>query len=230
VTNAASSASSFEGDALERLKLAAEDIAFLTGRGYPALEVKPFVAKHRALSPEEQALLERAVCSEAQYKKRAVKEMLPEDISRRPLFVDGHDIVDTVATALAGGLLLESVDQTFQPVSLGGAHAENVSAHVDAALERIGPVLREMRPSKTTWLLAAARVDAAALSEKLGAVAKKWKVLVEVQVVAEPKVALGKLANVATSDPKLIDECKSWCNLAGPVVATIAGAKRIKLQ
>ncbi len=219
------SSSLFEGEALDRLKLAAEEIAFLNGRGYAASEVMVLVVKQRELVPEQLAVLERAVCSAPQYRARAIKEMLPEDIARRPLLVDGHDVIDAITTALAGGVLLEGMDQTVQPLVAGGS-----VVHVDAALERIGPVLREMRPSKTKWLLDGARADAPALRDKLLPLAKKWKVQVDVDLHADPKSVLRRSASVATSDPAIIDACKSWCNLAGPVVATIAGVQRVKLQ
>ena len=115
------STSLFEGEALERLRMAAAEIAFLTGRGYDAAEVRALVAKTRQLAPEQLALLDRSVCSEVQYRARAAKEMLPEDIARRPLLVDGHDVVDVVTSALAGKPLLEGMDQTVQPIVPGGA-------------------------------------------------------------------------------------------------------------
>jgi hypothetical protein len=215
----------FEGEALERLRMAAAEIAFLTGRGYDAGEVRALVAKTRQLGPEQLELLDRSVCSEGQYRARAAKEMLPEDIARRPLLVDGHDVVDAVTSALAGKPLLEGMDQTVQPLVPGGA-----PDRVDEALLLVGPVLREMRPSKTKWLLSASRPDAPALKEKLLASAKKWKVAVEVELAPDPKARLRKVANVATSDPALIEASKSWCNLAGPVVSAIDGVVRIKLQ
>ena len=73
----------FDGEALKRLNLAAEEISVLTGRRYAPREVKALVAAHRELVPEQEAALDRAVCSEPQYRARAVKEMLPEDIARR---------------------------------------------------------------------------------------------------------------------------------------------------
>jgi hypothetical protein len=217
--------SDFEGEALARLKLAAEEIAFLNGRGYDAADVKALVAKRRALTLAQEDALARAVCSEPQYRARAMKEMLPEDIARRPLLVDAHDVVDAVTTAIAGGVLLEGLDQTFQPLVGGG-----VVEHVDAALERIGPVLREMRPSKTKWLLSAARPEAAALKDKLTATQKRWKVPVEAEIVPDPAVVLRKAASVATNASAIIETCKSWCNLAGPVIVGIPAARRVKLQ
>ncbi len=218
-------ASSFEGEALKRLQLAAEEIAFLTGRGYAADAVTALVVAHRALLPEQLAVLARTVCSAPQYRARATKEMLPEDIARRPLLVDAHDVVDTITTALSGGPLLEGLDQTVQPLVAGGS-----LAHVDEALALIGPILREMRPSKTKWLLAGLRDDAPALAEKLLLAAKKWKVPVVVETVANPSAVLAASANVVSSDPAVIDACKSWCNLSAPVIATIPGVRRVKLQ
>jgi hypothetical protein len=217
--------SDFEGDALARLKLAAEEIAFLKGRGYDAPEVRALVARRRELTRAQEVVLERAVCSEPQYRARAIKEMLPEDIARRPLLVDGHDVVDAVSTALAGGVLLEGLDQTFQPLLAGGA-----SQHVDAALEKIGRALREMRPSKTKWLLSSSRPDAPALKEKLLLAGKKWKVQVEVEIVPDPASVLRRAAGVATNGADIIETSKSWCNLAGPVIVGIGAARRVKLQ
>ena len=86
--------SSFEGEALERLKLAAEEMAFLVGRGYAPPVVQSLVSAHRRVTPHENAVLARAVLSEAQYRQRALKEMLPEDIAKRPLVIDAHDVID----------------------------------------------------------------------------------------------------------------------------------------
>jgi hypothetical protein len=217
--------SPFDNESLERLKLAAEEIAFLSGRGYAASDVHELVARRRSLSESERALLDRAVCSETQYKQRAVKEMLPEDIARRPLLVDGHDLVDAVSAALAGRPLLEGIDQTVQPLVAGGA-----ADHVRAALDLIGPALREMRPSKTKWLLDETRADAAALRDDLLAASKKWKVPVEVEIARDPKATLRRSANVVTNEPSTIDACKSWCNVAGPIVLALPNAVRVKLQ
>jgi hypothetical protein len=215
----------FEGDALVRLKLAAEEIAFLNGRGYDPGEVNKLVARRRELTAIQEEALARSVCSEPQYRARAMKEMLPEDIARRPLLVDAHDVVDAVTTALGGGVLLEGLDQTFQPLS-----GEGAPEHVDDALDKIGRALREMRPSKTKWILSVARADAAALKDKLLASSKRWKVPVEAEVVPDPTALLRKSMGVATNRAAIIETCKSWCNLAGPVIVGIAGARRVKLQ
>jgi hypothetical protein len=134
-------------------------------------------------------------------------------------------VVDAVTTALGGGVLLEGLDQTFQPLVAGGA-----PEHVDVALDKIGPVLRAMQPSKTKWLLSSSRADAQGLSSKILASQKKWKVPVEVEIAPDPSAVLRKAAGVATNAAVIIETCKSWCNLAGPVVVAIARARRVKLQ
>ncbi|MBX3226407.1 MAG: DUF434 domain-containing protein [Labilithrix sp.] len=44
----------FDDAAIERLRLAAEEVAWLTGRGYPLADVGAFVATHHRLRKEKQ--------------------------------------------------------------------------------------------------------------------------------------------------------------------------------
>lgn len=214
-----------DGDTLERLRHAAEEIAYLVDRGYDGDRVHELVVARRSLSAEERALLARVACTEARYRARALKEMLPEDVARRPLVVDGHDLVDTLTTAFAGGALLEGLDQTLQPLVPGGAPAE-----LDRALERLGAVWKEIRPSKTTWVFDARRSDAKDLAAKIPTYAKKWKVAVDVVVSDDAKAFLRKSVNVVTNDAALVDACKTWCNVTTPALLDVPGVVRIKLQ
>ncbi|MBK6697146.1 MAG: DUF434 domain-containing protein [Myxococcales bacterium] len=218
--------SSFEGEALERLKLAAEEMAFLVGRGYAPLVVQSLVSAHRRVTPHENAVLARAVLSEAQYRQRALKEMLPEDIAKRPLVIDAHDVIDAVAAALAGKVVIETLDQTLSPLE----PFEPTEAEVDAALSRLFTALREMRPSKTKWILSAARDDAPRTASRIHELAKKAKVVAETELSADAKATLKSQPNVATSDADVIAACKSWCNLGQPALMDLRDIAKLKLQ
>src|SRR5205814_6808252 len=115
----------------------------------------------------------------------------PEDISRRPLVVDGDSVIEAITAALAGQMILEGLDQTVQPLDPGGS-----PAHLDTAIERIGPILREMRPSKTKWVLSAKRAGAESLRDKLTLAGKNWKVPVVVELVDDPQTSLRGVANL----------------------------------
>ena len=106
-------------DNLARLRLAVEDASWLVKRGYPRAEATGFVAIHRQLSDQEQALLEKAAQGNALVKHHIARELDPEDVSRRPLRIDTASVLATVEAGIAGKLLIETeagvlVDPDFE--------------------------------------------------------------------------------------------------------------------
>ncbi|MDB4938618.1 MAG: hypothetical protein JWP87_5590 [Labilithrix sp.] len=231
VTQAGESGGEFELDeaAIARLKLAAEEVAWLTGRGYALDVVGDIVAKHHALSPVHCAALACGTCSEPQYRRRAARELEPEDVAKRPLAIDAIDCVSAVEAALAGRHVLQTLDGTVRAFGIDRA-GYVTGANVDDAIDRLLAAAKELRPSVLKIYVDESSAAAADLSTRFTDHAKSQKAKIEIALVPNTPKALRRERQIVTGDAETLDACAGWVNLVGKVVAGVAGAKVVRLQ
>lgn len=220
-------AGAFAGDDLARLKLAAEEMAWMLGRGYPRRDILELVSAHHALAAAARVALDRSVCSEPQYRRRAAREMEAEDLARRPIAIDGLDLVRVCEAALGGRTLLAALDGSYSALDEpSGAVA--VGPHTDAALALVGKALAKLKPSRVSFVLdRTAGAEALAARAKAALFAKaKGDVTVADDLVRE----LSTAPCVASTRADVLDACKSWYNLTRDVVEAVPGATILRLQ
>jgi hypothetical protein len=214
---------SFSEEGLTRVREAVVDAAWLTGRGYPGTLVVDFVAKFRELDEHQRRAMGQGSCSEAQYRRRMAREMMPEDVERRSVAVDAANALGVIEAALEGRPLLESIDGVLR--ELRGAKAAQAT---DGALERLGAALKEVKPSKVRLYVQEGDASLAARLEEAG---KKWKLKdLAVERVADVGDVLKKSQNAVSTDGDVLDHCPSWLNLAQLALAKIPDARRIRLE
>lgn len=222
-------AASFDDAAIERLKLAAEEVAWLTGRGYPLDVVGELVAKHHALEEAHRSALARGTCSEPQYRRRAARELEAEDVARRPLAIDAIDAVAAIEAAMAGRPVLQTLDGTVRAFGVERARFDP-GPHAGEAIDGLIAEARELRPSVLRWVVDAPAPGAKALAEAIDARAKAAKAKSETLLVPSAVAALAKERQIVTGDADTLDACAGWFNLVGRVVARVSGAKIVRLQ
>jgi hypothetical protein len=218
-----------DDDAIARLKLAAEEVAWLTGRGYALDVVGDLVAKQPALSHAHRDALARGTCSEPQYRRRAAREVEPEDVAKRPLAIDGIDVVAAIEAALAGRFVLQTLDGTVRAFGIDRARYAP-GEHADVAIQRVVSAVKELRPSLVKVYIDEGAVGAGDLSARFTASAKAQKAKLEVALVPDVPKALRKERQVVTGDAGTLDACAGWLNLVGRIVLDVPGAKIVKLQ
>lgn len=219
----------FDDAAIARLKLAAEEVAWLTGRGYSVDVVGELVAKHHTLSAAHRAALACGTCSEPQYRRRAARELEPEDVAKRPLAIDGIDAVAAVEAALAGRHVLQTLDGTVRAFGIDRA-AYAPGARAEDAIDRLLASAKELRPSLVKVYADEASAGASDLSTRFADRAKALKMKIEVALVADTLKALRKERQIVTGDAATLDGCAGWLNLVGRVVESVPGAKIVRLQ
>jgi hypothetical protein len=217
---------SFDDAAIERLRRAAEEVAWLTGRGYSLDTTSDLVAKHHSLTAAQRAALAKGTCSEPQYRRRAARELEAEDVARRPLAIDAVDVVATIEAALQGLPVLQTLDGTVRAFGIDRA-GYVPGARVDDAIDRVLAAAKALRPSVVRFVV---DKPAAALRENLEARAKAQKAKAETMIVASATAALRKERQIVTGDADTLDECAAWFNLAARIVEAIPVAKVIRLQ
>lgn len=219
----------FDDAAIARLRLAAEEVAWLTGRGYPLETVSELVAAHHALTPSQRAALARGTCSEPQYRRRAARELEAEDVARQPLAVDAVDVLAAVEAALSGRPVLQTLDGTVRAFDVDRA-TWSPGPRADEALDLLLASARELRPSLVELVVDEAAPGAADLEARAAARAKAAKVKLEVKRVPSAPKALRRARQIVTGDAATLDACAGWFNLAGRLVEGIAGAVVVRLQ
>jgi hypothetical protein len=219
----------FGDDAIGRLKLAAEEVAWLTGRGYPIDAVGALVAAHHGLTDAQRAALARGTCSEPQYRRRAARELEAEDVARRPLAIDAIDAVATIEAALDGRPVLQTLDGTVRAFGVDrSAYAPGPRA--DEAIDRLFSAARELRASMLKLVVDEAAKGASELEARLAERAKAHKAKVEIAKVASAAKALRKERQIVTGDAETLDACAGWFNLVGRVVEGAPSARIVRLQ
>lgn len=219
----------FDDAAIARLKLAAEEVAWLTGRGYALDVVGELVAKHHSLSPAHRAALARGTCSEPQYRRRAARELEPEDVAKRPLAIDAIDCVAAVEAALAGRHVLQTLDGTVRAFGVDRA-SYSPGTGADDAIDRLLAAAKELRPSLLKIYIDESSAGAAALSTRFSDRAKSQKAKIEIALIANVPRALRNERQIVTGDADTLDACAGWLNLVGRVVEAVDGAKIVRLQ
>lgn len=219
----------FDDAAIARLKLAAEEVAWLTGRGYPLDVVGELVAAHHALSVAQRDALACGTCSEPQYRRRAARELEPEDVAKRPLAIDGIDAVAAVEAALAGRHVLQTLDGTVRAFGVDRA-SYAPGSNADDAIDRLLAAAKELRPSLVKIYVDESATGAQDLSARFTERAKAQKTKLEVAVVPDTPQALRKERQIVTGDAATLDACAGWLNLVGRVVEAVPGAKIVRLQ
>jgi hypothetical protein len=222
-------AGTFDDAAIERLRRAAEEVAWLTGRGYALDAVGDLVAAHHGLSDAHRAALSRGTCSEPQYRRRAARELEAEDVARRPLAIDAIDAVATIEAALSGGAVFQTLDGTMRALGIDRtAYAPGPGA--DDAIDRLLGAAKELRPSQIRFIIDERAPGAGALEERITVRVKAQKSKAEALRVPDALKALRKEKQIVTGDADTLDACAAWFNLVGRVVEAVTGAKVIRLQ
>jgi hypothetical protein len=174
----------FDEATIAKLRLAAEEVAWLTGRGYPLDRVGDFVAIQHRLGDGERAALASGTCSEPQYRRRAARELEAEDVARRPLSIDTADVLAAIEAALGGRAVLQTLDGTVRVFGVG---AYSPGAHTDDALGRIFAAAKDLRASVLRFLVPTSSTD---LDARITAKAKDAKAKAEVVKAADVRAAM----------------------------------------
>lgn len=214
----------FAASELPALRGAVGDLAWLLSRGYVQPSALKLVGDRHGLRERQRMAVLRVTCSHEAAEARRARELAPEALGNKPLWIDGYNLLITVEAALAGGVLLLGLDGCLRDLaSLHGSFkrvAETLPAleHIKAWLDRheVGPCrfLLDQPVSNSGRLAATMR--------ELGGEA--WTV----DLVPDPDAVLAQPDQVvATSDSVILDRCGPWLNLARHVVGALEPAPAV---
>lgn len=202
----------------EPLRRAVFDQSWLLTRGYNETAALKLVGDRHGLTRRQRKAVSRCACSDAALRCRLARRVPPGALRGRPVAVDGLNLLITLETALAGGVVLVGRDGGCR--DLAGVHGSygRVGQTV-AGAEAAGRTLAGLAAGPVTWHLDRPVAHSGELRGLLEEVAREhgWGWRVELHADPDPVLAAAE-AVVASSDGWVLDRCGPWCDLAGEVL------------
>lgn len=201
----------FSGSALEKLRTAGQEAAWLMARGYAQGAVIELVGNHHQLSSRQRLAVLRCAATDAQCMSRAARCLPLSALPDGPLMVDGFNVIIALEVALSGGLLLRGRDGVLRDLAgLRGTY--RLIRQTEEALDILFRAAEEDGvPALVFWLDApvsnSGRLRSAILDH-----ARHSPVAAEVMLVPNPDRPLSRMERVVTGDSAILDRCPSWFN------------------
>lgn len=203
----------FSGEPLLRLRDAVYEFCWLLNRGYARHSVMQLVGDHHQLVKRQRLAISRAACSNISRELRKTTCLPIEQIKDRQLVIDGFNLIISVETAMAGGLLLRCCDGCIRDIA--GIHGTYRLVHeTRQAVELIGNVLQAFSPASVLWLFDKPVSNSGRLAEMVRDIATVHHWNWQAELIDNPDQVIRNSGKVAiTSDSAILDGGVQWVNL-----------------
>jgi hypothetical protein len=143
----------------EKLIQAAADFLYLLDRGYPRSAALQLVGNRYNLDALHREVLHRGVFARNEADERRDRLVEVERLVDFKLLVDGHNVLITVESGLAGRLLIAANDGVIRDVA-GVSHRYRMSTMTSEAIDRVFQILRKYPQKKlcSSWMHPSAKV------------------------------------------------------------------------
>ncbi len=208
----------FAADAIPNLRTAIADFSLLLTRGYAEKSALKLVGDRFSLTQRQRLAIMRGACSDEQRTSRSQRCVALENLTGQSIAIDGYNVLITVEAAMSGGVIFKGRDGCFRDLASVHGTYRKVTETIPA-VELIGRFLEELGAGKTLWLLDSPVSNSGRLKTLIGELARKNNWNWEIELLLSPDAELKKTdAVVASSDSVVLDDCRSWVNLATEII------------
>lgn len=209
------------------LHLAAVDFLYLLDRAYPRSASLQLVGNRYNLDALHRHLLHRGVFAREESKKRRSRVLSPERLVGTRLLVDGHNVLITVESALAGRPLVAATDGLIRDVA-GISHRYHITSLTHEAINSTLLLLKAYPPRETLFLLDAPIRQSGELAALLRSAFQLLGLLGDAQTVKVPETDLhDRHVLVASSDSAVLERTEQAVDLAGAVIRSLGRPLRM---
>jgi len=199
----------------------AADFLYLLDRGYPRSASLQLVGNRYNLDRLHREVLHRGVFAREEAQKRRKRLVRPEELADRKLLVDGHNVIITTESVLAGRLLVVANDGLIRDVA-GVSHRYRISSQTHDAIDKILQFLQGYPPRETLFFLDAPIRHSGELAAALRSALKGRNLPGDAQALKVPESRLiGAEGVIASSDSAVLDEAKQAFDLAAAVIKSL---------
>ncbi|MGZ4955493.1 MAG: DUF434 domain-containing protein [Methylobacter sp.] len=190
----------------------------MLNRGYARHSVTQLVGDHHQLVKRQRLAISRAACSNISRELRQATCLRIEQIKDRPLVIDGFNLIISVETAMAGGLLLRCCDGCIRDIA--SIHGTYRQVHeTRQAIELIGHVLQAFSPASVLWLFDKPVSNSGRLAEMVRDIANTHCWSWQSELIDNPDQVIRNSCNVAiSSDSAILDGGVQWVNLSAYLI------------
>ena len=208
----------FAPEAWPLLREATADLCWLLSRGYADKSALKLVGDRYDLVARQRTAVGRCSCSDAKATRRREHRVGPQQLAGRPLWLDGYNVLTTIETALAGGVVLAARDGTYRDMASMHGSFRKV-AETLPALKLLGRVTAAFEVHECVWYLDRPVSNSGRLKQLIERVAAAEGWPWRVELVPNPDIPLAETPQVvATADSAILDRCAAWLNLARETV------------
>jgi len=208
----------FASGAWSKLARAVHDLSWLLTNGYADKSALKLVGDRFALTQRQRMAVMRCACGDSDLSVRAERQVAGADLRGRRLLLDGYNVITTIETALAGGVLLRGRDGCYRDIASVHGTYRKVEETVPA-IKSIGQLISRLGVSQCQWYLDRPVSNSGRLKALILEIAGEQGWNWEVELVYSPDGVLTRAEDiVATSDSEILNRCKRWFNLATEVV------------
>ncbi len=220
------------------LRTAVAELAWLLTRGYAPVSALKLVGDRYSLTARQRLAVRRSSCSDQSLQRRLRSQLPLHGDSQHSIGIDGYNLLITLESALAGGMILIGRDGCYR--DLAGIHGTYRKVVETApAITTIASCLAAARAVRVDWYLDRPVSNSGRLktfmAELLGIGEEsqlRGDVTWNIELVDSPDAVLAKHSGpVVSADSVVLDRCVSWINLAAEIIDTcITGAWTVDLR
>jgi hypothetical protein len=205
----------------ERLRTAAVDFLYLLDRSYPRAASRQLVGNRYNLDRQHRDCLHRGVFAREEADQRRTRLVSEEQIVNAKLLVDGHNVIITTESGLAGRPLIAANDGIIRDVA-GISHRYRISSLTDRAIDHLFRILRENSPREIQFFLDAPIRQSGELAALLRTELDRCNLPGTAKAVKVPeKYLIGTESIVASSDSAILDEVQQGFDLAAAAINSL---------
>jgi hypothetical protein len=205
----------------EKLRQAAADFLYLMDRGYPRASSLQMVGNRYNLDALHREVLHRGIFAREEADRRKSCLVSLEQLDNSRLLVDGHNVLITTESSLAGRPLIAANDGLVRDVA-GISHRYRISSLTHEAIDHIFRLLHRHPPGETIFFLDAPIRQSGELAAILRSGLQSRNLTGEAQALKVPeKQLIGGKGIVASSDSAILDGVEQGFDLAAAVIKSL---------
>ncbi|WP_207420653.1 DUF434 domain-containing protein [Desertivirga brevis] len=209
----------------EKLLTALDDMYFLLSKDYPPKATLSLVSNRYQLRQRQILALQGMACSARDLESRKLREISPDAVRRRKIYLDGFNVVIILETLLSGGYVFRGLDGCYRDISSVHGTYKRVQ-QTENVLIAIGKALEVLDTEQVVWIFDAPVSNSGRLKTLCYEIAAQHGFPWEVYLDNSPDkylIAEGRL--IASSDAWVLNGCHQWFNLSSFIINDFLGMR-----
>jgi hypothetical protein len=204
----------FAPDNWPKLREATRDLSWLLSRGYASASALKIVGDRYSLDARQRIAVARCACGDDTCARRQRHQVSAADLKGQDLWIDGYNVLTSIESALAGGVILQARDGCYRDMASMHGTYRSVEETIPA-IRILGSLTKEWQLAQCHWLLDQPVSNSGRLKTLLCEIAAEHGWNWQAELAPAPDQVLCRIDQiVATADSYILDHAQRWFNMA----------------